>query len=104
MSFLHLVLGLYYLRVSLIYYSVFWEIATGFIAGLLLIVLFCWLFKIKVKWYIRLALSSAAGFLVIFLLNLFGLVSLPLNPMNAFVCGFLGLPGLVLLFLISVVL
>jgi pro-sigmaK processing inhibitor BofA len=78
------------------------EIVTGFAAGLLLIALFCWLFKAKMKWYLRFALSSAFGFLAIFLFGLFGLVKLPLNPMNAFVCGFLGVPGLILLILVTV--
>ena len=82
----------------------FWETATGFAAGLLLLGLFCWLFKSKMKWYIRLGVSAVAGFAVIFFLNLFGVVALPLNPMNAFLCGFLGLPGLVLIFLTTNVL
>ncbi|MDR1092567.1 MAG: pro-sigmaK processing inhibitor BofA family protein [Clostridiales bacterium] len=88
---------------TIYYNTMVLEIATGFIAGLLLITLFCWLFKAKMKWYFRFALSSAFGFLAIYLLGLFGLVKLPLNPMNAFVCGFMGLPGLVLLIVVTLV-
>ncbi|GHV00791.1 hypothetical protein FACS1894211_08980 [Clostridia bacterium] len=80
------------------------EVVTGFIAGLLLIALLCWLFKAKMKWYLRFVLSSALGFIAIYLIGLFGLIKLPLNPMNAFVCGFMGVPGLLLLILVAVVL
>ena len=80
------------------------EIVTGFVAGLLLIALFCWLFKAKMKWYLRFLLSSSLGFIAIYLFGLFGLIKLPLNPMNAFVCGFMGLPGFVLLIVVTLVL
>ena len=80
------------------------EIATAFVAGIILIILCCWLFKSKQKWYVRLLLSSALGALIIVAFNVFGIIKLPLNPMNAFIIGFLGLPGLVLLTLIVTVL
>jgi len=83
---------------------VYLEIITGFIIGIILITLCCWLLKSKVKWYIRLLLSSALGALTLVAFNMFGLVGLPLNPMNAFIAGFLGVPGLILLTLIVTVL
>ena len=80
------------------------EIATAFIIGIILIILCCWLFKSQIKWYIRLLLSSALGALIIVAFNVFGIIYLPLNPMNAFIIGFLGVPGLILLVLIVTVL
>jgi len=80
------------------------EITTAFIIGIILIILCCWLFKSKCKWYIRLLLSSALGALMIVAFNVFGIIRLPLNPMNAFIIGFLGVPGLILLILIVTVL
>ncbi len=83
---------------------VYAEIITGFIIGLILIVLCCWLFKSRVKWYLRLLLSSVLGAAIIIAFNLFGIIALPLNPMNAFIIGFLGVPGLIMLTLIVLVL
>ena len=83
---------------------VYAEILTAFIVGLILIILCCWLFKSQCKWYVRLLLSSALGALVIVAFNVFGIIYLPLNPMNAFLVGFLGIPGLILLTLIVTVL
>ena len=80
------------------------EIVTSFVIGIILIILCCWLLKSQCKWYIRLLLSSALGALIIVTFNVFGLVYLPLNPMNVFIIGFLGLPGLILLTLIVTVL
>jgi inhibitor of the pro-sigma K processing machinery len=77
------------------------EIATGFIAGIILIALMCWLFKAKMKWYVRFLASSALGFAVLAAFNVFNLIALPVNPLNAFLTGFLGVPGMVLLFLIT---
>ena len=83
---------------------IYLEITTAFIIGAILIVLCCWLLKSKCKWYLRLLLSSALGALIIVAFNVFGLIYLPLNPMNAFIIGFLGVAGLVLLTLIVTVL
>lgn len=83
---------------------VYAEIITAFIIGIILIVLCCWLLKSECKWYIRLLLSSALGALILVAFNVFGIVFLPLNPMNAFIIGFLGIPGLILLTLIVTVL
>ena len=83
---------------------VYAELITAFTTGIILIILCCWLFKSEHKWYVRLLLSSALGALIIVSFNVFGLIYLPLNPMNAFIIGFLGIPGLILLTLIVTVL
>lgn len=83
---------------------VYAEIITAFVIGIILIILCCWLLKSQCKWYIRLLLSSALGALILVAFNVFGIVYLPLNPMNAFIIGFLGIPGLILLTLIVLVL
>ena len=83
---------------------VYAEIATAFIIGIILIILCCWLLKSQCRWYVRLLLSSALGALIIVAFNVFGLIYLPLNPMNAFIIGFLGIAGIILLTLIVTVL
>ena len=79
------------------------EIATSFIIGLGLLFLSCWLFRAKMKWHIRLLLSAVMGAVMLICFNVFGIVALPLNPLNAFIVGFLGIFGAGLLFVILVV-
>lgn len=82
---------------------IYWEIATGFIAGLILLILICWLFKAKMRWYLRFFLSSALGALILLAFNLFNLVALPFNALNAFIIGFLGIFGVALLAVVTLI-
>ena len=69
------------------------EIVLSFISGVLLLILLGWAFKLKTKGIIRLLINTAAGIVVLVLLNLFGVVSLAVNPLNALIVGFFGVFG-----------
>lgn len=70
-----------------------------------LAVVFCgWLFSLKTKGLLRLLVNTAAGAFLLVVLSLCTPLDLPLNPFNALVVGFLGLPGAALLALIVLVL
>lgn len=76
------------------------EILMGFLAGLILIFLATLIFKVRMRTEVRLILNSFLGIAVLFALNFFRIAALPLNLFNAFVVGFLGVPGIVMLYLI----
>jgi hypothetical protein len=78
------------------------EIAASFIIGLLLILLLVWVFSIKSKGLTRALLNTLAGAFVLIALSLFNVAALPLNPLNALLTGFLGVFGLVVVYVITV--
>ena len=80
------------------------EAFTGFVIGLVLLSLLCWLFKARMKWYLRFLLSSALGAVILIAFNLFHILPLPVNPLNVFIIGFLGVFGVLLLTLVVLVL
>ena len=63
------------------------------------------LFKIlrkPIKLLFKLLLNAAVGFLVLFLVNIFGL-NIDMNLLNALIIGILGLPGVIILIIVSLV-
>ena len=63
-----------------------------------LAVMFCgWLFSLKTKGLIRLLINTAAGAFLFVILSLCTPLHIPLNPLNALVVGFMGVPGAPLL-------
>ena len=77
------------------------EIIVSFIIGLLLIVLLAWLFRLKTKGIKRVVINALCGGALFCLLPLLGVTSVALNPLNALITGFLGLPGLASVFILS---
>jgi len=77
------------------------ELVLSFIIGLILVIGLGFVFALKTKGFMRLATNSLAGFIVMIALNLFKIVAIPLNPLNGLLVGFLGLPGIVLVVLIT---
>lgn len=68
-------------------------------------VLFCgWLFSLKTKGLLRLLVNTAAGAFLLVILSICTPLHIPLNPFNALVVGFLGIPGAALLAVIVLVL
>ena len=69
--------------------------------------LFTLLFKLlkrPIKWAFKLLLHAVFGFIFLFIFNIFGSlvgISLGLNWLNAIVTGVLGIPGVVLLLLLT---
>ena len=78
------------------------EIIISLILGLLLTVLTGWVFSLKTKGLLRLLFNSTAGCILLFALSLFKIVYIPLNPMNALLAGFLGVPGVGLAAVLSI--
>ena len=62
------------------------------------------LFALKIKLIFRLLFSTAAGFVFLILINYIGSfvgISLGINIVNALIIGILGLPGILLLLIIT---
>ncbi|HEY8423446.1 MAG TPA: pro-sigmaK processing inhibitor BofA family protein [Clostridia bacterium] len=76
------------------------EIITSIILGLALIVFSCWLLKIKKKGFWGVIINALMGCLILFAVNLFKIVAIPINPLNAFICAVFGIFGVVLIYLI----
>ncbi len=75
------------------------------IVGLAIAALLLRLFKRPIFWAVRLLLSCAAGVIILLLFNMLSSktgVVIPINPFNGLVMGVLGLPGLVLLWALTV--
>lgn len=81
---------------------VYLEIFISFVIGALLVALTGRVFSLKTKGLVRLLINSVAGGVLLVGLSLFHVVYLPLNPLNAFITGLLGLPGLIVVWLVVV--
>ncbi len=80
------------------------NIIIAFTLGLLLIYLIGRVMLIPLKWVFKLLVSALAGGVVLGLINYFGTfmnLHIPLNPVTALTAGFLGIPGIVLLFVLQ---
>ena len=73
-------------------------------AALVLIVVLVKVLAAPIRLLFKLAINAALGFVILFVINFFGEfvgISLGINLINALVAGFLGVPGVILLVLIS---
>ncbi len=71
----------------------------AYIAGLLLILLFCRIFTKPLKWLFKALLNGIIGGLILGAVNFFGGfagITLIINPLSAMLVGLLGIPGLIL--------
>ena len=79
-------------------------LAIPLVAAIGLIVLLLKLLRKPIKWAFKLLLHALFGFVFLFIFNFFGSivgVSLGLNWLNAIVTGVLGIPGVILLLLLT---
>ncbi|MHB1315585.1 MAG: pro-sigmaK processing inhibitor BofA family protein [Christensenellales bacterium] len=79
----------------------------SYVFALVLLYLCGWLllkpFKVLLKWL----LNALLGGIALLVLNFFGSplhIYLPVNPLNAAVVGFLGIPGVILLLVLQIIL
>ncbi|MBW4828438.1 MAG: pro-sigmaK processing inhibitor BofA family protein [Clostridiaceae bacterium] len=83
------------------------SIVLAYAFGLMLLYLIGMLLVIPIKIIIKLIINGILGGVILFLVNLvgglFGL-SIVINPLNALVAGFLGIPGVILLFILQIIL
>lgn len=79
----------------------------AYVLGLFLIYVFCWLFIRPFKWLFRLLISGVLGGVLLVAVNIFGGfagLQIAVNPLTALIAGVLGVPGVVLLFLLQLIL
>ncbi len=79
----------------------------AYVFGLFLIYVFCWLFIRPFKWLFRLLISGVLGGVMLVAVNILGGfagLQIAVNPLTALVAGVLGVPGVVLLFLLQLIL
>ena len=73
----------------------------AFLGGLLLLYLIGLLFVIPLKIIGKLLINGVIGFVLLYLLNLIGSgllgFTIALNPVNALIAGFFGIPGVIVL-------
>lgn len=80
------------------------NIIIAFALGLLLIYLVGRVMLFPLRFVFKLIINAIIGGLVLWVINYFGSyfgIHIPLNPITALTVGFLGIPGVVLLFVIQ---
>ncbi len=83
------------------------KIILAYAIGLILLYVIGWIIMIPLKWIIRLVWNSILGGIMLFVINLVGSIwgiHLAINPYSAAIVGVLGVPGIILLFLLKYVL
>lgn len=73
-----------------------------FIVGIIVLAVILWLFSISVKFLFKFILNSIIGFVLLVVFNFFGGIVglyLPINIATAFITGFFGIPGIIILLL-----
>lgn len=83
------------------------EVVLFFALGLVVLYLVGWLLVAPLKFILKLILNGILGGIALFLLNLVGGlfgVTIGLNPWTALIVGILGLPGVVLLYILKLIL
>lgn len=79
----------------------------AFLLGLVLLYIVGLLLVIPIKILTKLLVNGVIGGIALFLFNLVGGIfgiSIAINPLNALIVGFLGVPGVILLLILQVVL
>lgn len=78
----------------------------AFAAGLLILYVLALLLVVPLKWLGKLFINSLIGFVVLAVINLIGGslfgFSIALNPLNALIAGAFGIPGVILLIILSI--
>lgn len=79
----------------------------AYAVGLILLYIIGWLLVVPLKYLFKLLLNGIIGGAVLFVLNLLGKhigFFININPITALITGFLGVPGIVLIFLLQKIL
>lgn len=78
-----------------------WRVVAAYGVGVLLVYALARLLALPLKFTLQLIANAVVGVVLLLLFNLIGGFwgyRLPLNPLTAVVAGFLGIPGVLLLF------
>lgn len=87
--------------------SVQWEVVAAYIVGLVLLYVLGWLLLVPLKFILKLLLNGVIGGAALWALNWLGALvglSIAINPLNALITGFFGIPGVLLLLVLQNVL
>lgn len=80
----------------------------AFGGGLLLLYVLGLIFAIPLKIIWKLFINSVVGFVLLFILNLIGDAllgfTIAINPLNALIAGVFGIPGVILLIILTLIL
>lgn len=83
------------------------SVILAYVFGLVLLYFIGWILIIPIKFIAKLIINGIIGGVLLVILNLFGGLigfSIGINPINALVVGFLGVPGLILLIVLKLIL
>jgi inhibitor of the pro-sigma K processing machinery len=79
----------------------------AYLIGLLLLYIVGMILVIPIRILIKLLINGLIGGVVLFIFNLIGGIfnlAITLNPLNAIIVGFLGIPGVVLILILQMIL
>ena len=79
----------------------------AYVAGLLLVFVFCRIFIRPIRWFLKVTLNGILGGLILAAINFvggFAGITLVINPFSALMAGFLGIPGIILVVLLQYIL
>lgn len=75
-----------------------------YLIGFFILYVVCWIFIKPIKWLLRLLLSCVTGCLLMLLVNKlcasFGTIFF-INPLTAMISGVLGIPGIIITFILQ---
>ena len=83
------------------------NVILAYALGLILLYIVGWILLIPIKLLIKLIWNGVIGGLTLLLVNVLGGligISIVINPLNALVAGFLGVPGVIILLLFQFIL
>ena len=76
---------------------------TFIIAIVVVLAIAKFIFHVGLKVIFGLIINAVVGFVVLWLINLTGLLTIPINIVTCLVTGILGIPGIILLIILHVV-
>ena len=76
------------------------EIIMAFLIGIILLVVTALIFKSKLSTVFKLIFNAMLGFIVLFFMSFVSFLDFAVNPVNALICGYLGVFGVGLILLI----
>ena len=74
-------------------------------AAVVFVILLIKIISAPIKWFFKMLLNAALGFVVLFILNFFGEfigISVPINLISCLITGFFGVPGVLFLVLFQI--
>jgi len=76
------------------------EVVISFVIGAAVMGLLAFIFALKTKGFARLLINLLAGITALIVLVLFQVPPFTLSPLSAFLIGLLGVPGLIVIYVI----